>query len=102
MGLLIKNVADVTIDSNANASNKDIRSLMSEKGKSHDKIIAFNKIFYEIKKRIWLKKHQKNGLRQNIMVGFIYMMLQHQRTCHTVLEGILRYLLKMVLKDLMN
>ena len=26
-----KNVADVTIDANANASNKDIRSLLSEK-----------------------------------------------------------------------
>ena len=38
-----KNVADVTIDANANASNKDIRSLMSEKGKSNDKLIAFNK-----------------------------------------------------------
>ena len=54
-GFVDKNVADVTIDSNANASNKDIRSLMSEKGKSHDKIIAFNKIFYEIKKKYGLK-----------------------------------------------
>jgi intein/homing endonuclease len=50
-----KNVADVTIDSNANASHKDIRSLMSEKGKSNDKLIAFNKIFYEIKKKYGLK-----------------------------------------------
>ena len=33
-----KNVADVTIDANANASNKDIRSLMSEQGKPHDKL----------------------------------------------------------------
>ena len=54
-GFVDKNVADVTIDSNANASNKDIRSLMSEKGKSHDKIIAFNKIFHEIKKKYGLK-----------------------------------------------
>lgn len=50
-----KNVADVTIDANANASSKDIRSMMSEKGKSHDKIIAFNKIFYEHKKKYGLK-----------------------------------------------
>lgn len=49
-GFIDKNVADVTIDANANASNKDIRSLISEKGKSHDKLFAFNKIFYEIKK----------------------------------------------------
>lgn len=50
-----KNVADVTIDSNANASSKDIRSLMSEKGKSMDKLFAFNKIFYELKKKYGLK-----------------------------------------------
>ena len=54
-GFIDKNVADVSIDSNANASNKDIRSLMSEKGKPHDKLFAFNKIFYEIKKKYGLK-----------------------------------------------
>ncbi len=54
-GFVDKNVADVTIDSNANASSKDIRSLMSEKGKSNDKLIAFNKIFYELKKKFGLK-----------------------------------------------
>lgn len=54
-GFVDKNVADVTIDANANASNKDIRSLISEKGKSHDKLIAFNKIFYEHKKKYGLK-----------------------------------------------
>ena len=50
-----KNVADVTIDSNANASSKDIRSLISEKGKSIDKLISFNKIFYELKKKYGLR-----------------------------------------------
>lgn len=50
-----KNVADVTIDANANASNKDIRSLLSEKGKSHDKLFAFSKIFYEMKKKYGLR-----------------------------------------------
>jgi anaerobic ribonucleoside-triphosphate reductase len=54
-GFIDKNVADVTIDANANASNKDIRSLLSEKGKSHDKLFAFNKIFYEIKKKYGLR-----------------------------------------------
>lgn len=54
-GFVDKNVADVTIDSNANASHKDIRSLLSEKGKSHDKLFAFNKIFYELKKKYNLK-----------------------------------------------
>ena len=50
-----KNVADATIDANANASSKDIRSLLSEKGKSQDKLFAFNKIFYEMKKKYGLK-----------------------------------------------
>lgn len=63
-----KNVADVTIDSNANANNKDIRSLLSEKGKSYDKLFAFNKIFYEIQKkyglntaREWLETEYNGG-----------------------------------------
>lgn len=49
-GFIDKNVADATIDSNANASSKDVRSLLSEKCKPHDKLFAFSKIFYELKK----------------------------------------------------
>ena len=44
-------VADATIDPNANARHKDIRSFMTEKGKSEDKLFGLNKIFVEIKKR---------------------------------------------------
>ena len=50
-----KNVADATIDANANASNKDIRSMLNEKTKPHDKLFAFNKIFYEMKKKYNLR-----------------------------------------------
>ena len=50
-----KNVADATIDANAIASNKDIRSMLNEKTKPHDKLFAFNKIFYEMKKRYNLR-----------------------------------------------
>ena len=57
-----KKVADVTIDANANASNKDIRSLMSEKGKPIDKLFGFNKIFYELKKKYGLET-ARNWLR---------------------------------------
>lgn len=47
---------DPTIDANANsACNKDIVSLNKEKTKSHDKLFAFNKIFYELKKEYGLK-----------------------------------------------
>ena len=54
-GFVDKNVADVTIDWNANANHKDICSLIGEKGKSEDKLFAFNKIFYELKKKYGLK-----------------------------------------------
>ena len=64
-----KNVADVTIDSNANASNKDIASFRSEKGKSIDKVIAANKIFYEIKKKYGLKT-AKDWLETEYTGGF--------------------------------
>ena len=54
-GFIDKNIADATIDSNANAHNKDICSLLSERCKSEDKLFAFNKIFYEIKKKYGLE-----------------------------------------------
>ena len=53
-GFIDKNMADVSIDANANASHKDIASLLAEKGKSHDKLFAFNKIFYEMNKKYGL------------------------------------------------
>ena len=64
-----KNVADVTIDANANASSKDIASFRTEKGKSIDKIIAANKIFYEIKKKYGLKT-AKEWLETEYAGGF--------------------------------
>lgn len=64
-----KNVADVTIDANANASNKDIASFRNEKGKSIDKVIAANKIFYEIKKKYGLKT-AKEWLETEYTGGF--------------------------------
>ena len=64
-----KNVADVSIDSNANASNKDVASLRSEKGKSVDKLIVANKIFYEIKKEYGLKT-AKEWLETEWIGGF--------------------------------
>ena len=64
-----KNVADVTIDANANASSKDIASFRNEKGKSIDKMIAANKIFYEIKKKYGLKT-AKEWLETEYTGGF--------------------------------
>lgn len=54
-GFIDKNVADITIDGNANAHHKDICSLLGERGKSEDKLFAFNKIFYEMKKEYGLR-----------------------------------------------
>lgn len=54
-----KNLAEVTIDNNASSSNKDIVSLRLEKGKPSDKLIAFSKIFQEMKKRWGLKTAQE-------------------------------------------
>ena len=48
-------VADTTIDGNANAHHKDVCSLKGEKGKSEDKLFAFNKIYYELKKKYGLR-----------------------------------------------
>ena len=47
-------VADASIDSNANVGHKDIVSLEYEMAKPHSKLLAFNKIFYEIRKKYGL------------------------------------------------
>lgn len=44
-------VADASIDGNANVGTKDICSLTSEMHKPHSKLLSFNKIYYEMKKK---------------------------------------------------
>lgn len=62
-------LADASIDPNANASHKDIRSFMTEKGKSEDKLFGLNKIFLEIKK-MWGLRTAKQWLEQEFSRGF--------------------------------
>lgn len=62
-------LADISIDPNANSSHKDIRSFMTEKGKSSDKLFALDKIFREIKKR-WGLRTAKDWLEQEFSKGF--------------------------------
>ena len=62
-------VADASIDPNANANNKDIRSFMTEKAKSEDKLFGLNKIFSTIKKQ-WGLKTAKAWLEQEFSKGF--------------------------------
>lgn len=62
-------LADSSIDPNANANHKDIRSFMTEKGKSEDKLFGLNKIFLEIKK-MWGLRTAKQWLEQEFSRGF--------------------------------
>lgn len=63
------NLAEVTIDNNASSYNKDIVSMRLEKSKPSDKLIAFSKIFQEIKKRYGLATAQE-WLRTEWLGGF--------------------------------
>lgn len=62
-------MSDATIDPNANANHKDIRSFMTEKAKSEDKLFGLNKIFSEIKKQ-WGLRTAKQWLEQEFSRGF--------------------------------
>lgn len=64
-------VADASIDGNANVGTKDICSLVTEMNKPHAKLLAFNKIFYEIKKKYGLKR-AKEWLNAEY-TGFYYL-----------------------------
>lgn len=44
------NVANTSVDANANIAQKDIVTLMSEMSKPHQKLLAFNKLYYELNK----------------------------------------------------
>ena len=48
-------VADASIDGNANVGTKDVCSLTAEMNKPHSKLLAFNKIYYEMNKKYGFK-----------------------------------------------
>lgn len=50
-----KNVADASVDSNANVGHKDIATLMSEMDKPHKKLIAMYKIYLEYNQKYGFK-----------------------------------------------
>ena len=64
-------VADSSIDGNSNVSHKDIVTLEREMSKPHAKLLAFNKIYYEISKRFGFKIANE-WLRME-WVGMLYM-----------------------------
>lgn len=49
------NVADASVDANANIAQKDIVTLLSEMSKPHQKLLAFNKLYYELNKKYGFK-----------------------------------------------
>ena len=67
----IKNdtLADSTIDPNANANHRDIRSFITEKGKPSDKLFGLNKIFIDIK-RLWGIKTAREWLETEYSKAF--------------------------------
>lgn len=64
-------VADTTIDGNANVGTKDITSLTTEMSKPHRKLLAFNKIFYDMNK-LWGYKDACDWLK-NEWIGRNYL-----------------------------
>lgn len=49
-----KSISDVSIDANANSNAHDIRTLLSDMMKPHTKLLAYNKIFFELTKQYGL------------------------------------------------
>ena len=64
-------VADASIDGNSNVAHKDIVTLLNEMPKPHRKLLAFNKIYYEIQKKYGFKAANE-WLRMEWM-GQLYM-----------------------------
>lgn len=54
-----KTVADASVDANANVTQKSVVTLLNEMAKPHQKLLSFNKIFYEIKKKYGLDVAKK-------------------------------------------
>ena len=64
-----KTLADSSIDPNSNANNRDIRSFITEKAKSEDKLFGLNKIFDTIKKQ-WGLRTAKQWLEAEFSKAF--------------------------------
>ena len=64
-------VADASVDGNSNVSHKDIVTLEREMPKPHSKLLAFNKIYYEIQKKYGFKA--ANEWLEMEWIGDLYM-----------------------------
>lgn len=66
-----KTVADASIDGNSNVAHKDMVTLLNEMPKPHRKLLAFNKIYYEIHKKYGFK--MANDWLRLEWIGALYM-----------------------------
>lgn len=64
-------IADTSIDGNSNVRNKSIVSLEREMPKPHEKLLAFNKIHYEMQKKYGFQT--ANEWLRSIWVGQLYL-----------------------------
>lgn len=90
------NVANASVDPNANVGHKDIVSLINEMSKPHQKIIAYNKLYYELKKKYgyktandWLEAEWSKALYlhdAHTSTFYSYCVLP-QECCSFVLDG---------------
>lgn len=64
-------VADATIDGSANSVTKDIVTMLSDMKKPHTKLLSFNKVFYEMRKKCGLDRAKK--WLENEWNGALYM-----------------------------
>ena len=67
----IDTVADSSIDGNSNVGRKDIVTLINEMPKPHQKLLAFNKIYYELNKKYGFKT--ANEFVRNEWDGHLYL-----------------------------
>ncbi len=82
-------VADASVDGNANVGQKDIVTLINEMPKPHQKLLAFNKIFYEMNKRYGFKA--ANDWLRNEWDGHLYL---HDASTSTFVSYCFAYDLK--------
>ena len=82
-------VADASVDGSANVSQKNIVTLLNEMSKPQQKLLAFNKIFYELNKKFGFKV--ANDWLESEWVGKFYI---HDANTSTFLSYCFSYDLK--------
>lgn len=89
-------VADASIDGNANVGQKDIVTLQNEMPKPHSKLLAFNKIYYELNKKYgfkiantWLEKEWTGHyyLHDAFNSSWVPYCIMPQEACSFVYKG---------------